>query len=494
MTRRRYKQGVAREQTQFLPRSVDEYVAEDNPVRAIDAYVGTLDLAALGFKNTAVGVSRGQPAYPPAALLKLYLYGYLNRVRSSRRLAAECERNLEVIWLVEGLRPKYKAIADFRKDNLRALKAVNRDFVQVCKQLGLFGTELVSLDGSFFRGNVGKKNIYTEERLKKTLERIDQHIAEYLAELEHSDEQETDEPQRSVADLQEKLKQLKERKQAHQGRMEKLKASGEKQLAEVDEDARLLSKRGQSVAGYNVQVAVDSQNKLMLSGDVVQDGNDEGQLAPMAQAAKAELGVEKLEVVADAGYFNAQGIQSCQEAGITPFVPEPDKTNQASLEGRFSREDFTYEPQSDVYRCPNGKILTRSSKQQKQGKTIFMYRSSASACKGCPLRKQCLPKKTPYRNVTRWEHEEVLEAHRQRMAERGRSMMHRRACLSEHPFGTLKVWLGWTHFLLRGLEKVRTEFNLLMLSYNFKRVLRIVGLAEFRAFCLQRVEKPGLGC
>lgn len=487
MTRRRYKQGIARGQTQFLPRSVDEYVAEDNPVRAIDAYVGTLDLAALGFKNSVGGVGRGQPAYPPGALLKLYLYGYLNRVRSSRRLASECERNLEVIWLVEGLCPKYKAIADFRKNNLSGLKAVNRDFVQVCKQLQLFGAELVSLDGSFFRGNVGKKNIYTEERLKKTLERIDQHIAEYLVELEHADEQEVDAPRQSVADLQEKLKQLQERKQVNRERMEKLEAGGEKQLAEVDEDARLLSKRGQSVAGYNVQTAVDSLNKLILTSEVVQDGNDEGQLAPMAQAAKAELGVEALEVVADAGYFNAQGIQSCQEAGITPFVPEPDKTSQAGLEGRFTRNDFTYDPQSDVYRCPDGKLLPRAGKQEKRGKTIFMYRSSASACAVCPLREQCLPKKSAHRTVSRWEHEEVIGAHRRRMAERGRSMLRQRACLSEHPFGTLKVWLGWTHFLLRGLEKVRAEFSLLALCYNFKRALRIIGIAEFRDFCLQRV-------
>jgi transposase len=474
MSKRRYKEGIDRQQSYLLPPKLDEYVSEDNPVRVIDVYVDSLDLEGLGFKNTAGELSAGQPAFPPKALLKLYLYGYLHRVRSSRRLEQECQRNLEVIWLMEGLRPGYKTIADFRKDNLEALKAVNRDFVQLCKELDLFGGELVSLDGSFFRGNVGKKRIFTEQRLKKGLEQIEKHISKYLQALDQSDAEEA-EPGRTdpKPDLQEKLAQLRERQREQQLRLLKLQASGEKQLAEVDEDARLLHKNGQTVAGYNVEAAVDAKNKLFVVAEATQEGNDEQQLEPLAKAAKAELERKQLEpeeeeaqtepesqpfaVTADAGFFNAQQIKNCVEAGIIPYVPEPEKTNQASLQGRFVRDDFSYCADTNSYTCPAGEELR--------------YKKTHT---------------TPYRQVTRWEHEDVIDAHRQRMAEKGREMMHQRACLSEHPFGTLKLSSGWTHFLLRGLNKVQAELSLMMWSYNFKRVLNILGLEALRTYCLQR--------
>lgn len=427
----------------------------------------------------------GQPAYEPKIHLKLYLYGYLNRTRSSRRLEAECYRNLEVIWLVQGQRPSYKTIADFRKDNLEALKAVNRDFVGVCQELELFGAELVGIDGSFMRGNVSKENIFTAERLKRSLGYIDADIRKYLEELEHTDQQEeggaASDPQ-----LAEKLEKLRARKQHRTEQLKQLEESGETQIAEVDEDARLLNKRGGTVAGYNVQIAVDSKNKLLVTGEVVQDGNDEQQLAPMSQAAKAVLGVEKLETTEDLGYFNAVQIKECIEKGITPYVPEPDKQAQTRQAGRFVRNDFTYDAEANLYRCPNGQELHYSTTHQKGGKWILFYRSSAPVCAQCPLRSQCLPKKNPYRRVTRWEHEAVIEKHRERMAEKGAEMLRQRASICEHPFGTLKLWCGWTHFLLRGLKKVRAEFSLLMLAYNFKRVLSLQDLAAFRAYCLGR--------
>jgi transposase len=487
MTRRRYKTGIDRQQGFLLPASVEEYVSEENPVRAIDAYIESLDLGSLGFTNTRGELTAGQPSFPPQALLKLYLYGYLHRVRSSRQLEQECQRNLEVIWLMQGLRPVYKTIANFRKDNLKGIQAVNRDFVQLCKDLDLFGRELVAIDGSFFRGNVGKKSIYTEDHLKKTLKKIEQHIDGYLHEMEEADAAEAEQESAEKGQLQEKLAQLKERQQAYQERLQKLQASGEKQLAEVDEDARLLSKKGSGmIAGYNVQTVVDEKHKLIVTAEVTQEANDQRQLEPMALEAKAVLEVEELKAATDGGYFNAVQIKNCLDAKITPYVPEPDKTAQVRQQGRFGREAFSYQPDNDTFLCPAGKVLKYKTTHLKGEKKMRKYASQAKVCAQCPLKDQCLPPKTPYRQLARWEHEAVIESHRERMHQEGREMMATRACLAEHPFGTLKRWCGSSHFLLRGLAKVRAEMNLLMFAYNFKRVLHILGQEGFRKVCLQR--------
>jgi len=485
MEKRQHKQGIQRKQGYLLPPSIEEYVGEDNAVRAIDSYVDSLDVEKLGFKNAGGERKAGQPAYHPKMLLKLYLYGYLNRVRSSRRLAMECQRNLEVIWLVEGQRPSHQTIADFRADNLAALKQVTKDFVQVCKELDLFGAELVAIDGSFMRGNVGKDSIYTANRLKRALAHLEADIAAYLQELAEADQQECAR-QPKEGELAKKLEQLRQRQQKRQGQLTELEASSGTQIAEVDADARLLNKGSGTVAGYNVQVAVDSQHSLIVVAEAVQDGNDEQQLAPMGEKAKAVLGVETLTTVQDAGYFNVQQIKDCEDQGITPYVPEPDRQAQTRAEERLGREDFPYDAQANVYRCPQGQELKFSTTQRKGQKVIHLYRSSLPVCAACPLKGQCLPKKTAYRTLSRWEHEDRLEAHRQRMVKDGPEKMRQRAATVEHIFGTLKQWCGWTHFLLRGLEKVQAELSLLMLAYNFKRVLTILGLPAFRAYCLAR--------
>lgn len=487
MTKRKYKEGIDRNQEMLLPPRVEEYVAEDNPVRAIDIYVDSIDLAELGFHHTGEGLTPGQPAYPPGALLKLYLYGYLNHVRSSRRLEKETQRNLEVIWLMRGLRPSYKTIADFRKDNLKALQEVNKDFLQVCKELGLFGGELVGIDGSYFQGNVSKGSIYTEKRLQKALEKLEKQIENYLEEMDKTDAEEADQ-EGDDQSMEEKLATLKKRQQKHQERLEKLAESGEGQLAEVDEDARLLSKNGQSVAGYNVQLAVDEKHKLLVACEVTNDGNDLKQLEPMAKKAKQVLEVETLEAVADTGYFNAQHIKACLEAGITPYVPEQDWQTRTREQGRFSREDFHYHAELDGYECPAGQLLKRKRTWNKDGKLMFGYASQASICAQCSQKATCLPAKTPYRQIYRWEHEQIVEAHRERMTQQGGEKMRQRAALAEHPFGTLKQWCGGAHFLLRSKEKASTEMALLMLSYNLIRVLNILGLETFRAHCLLRAK------
>lgn len=485
MGQRQYKQGIQREQGYLLPPSIEEYVDAENPVRAIDAYVESLDLEKLGFENKQGEESRGQPAYPPEGLLKLYLYGYLHRVRSSRRLEAECQRNLEAIWLMEGLRPGYKTIADFRKNNLKALKKVNQDFVQVCKELDLFGKELVGIDGSFFRGNVSKGRIYTADRLKRALKHIEEDIASYLKEMEQKDQEEEHGAEKKV-EMAEKLAQLRARQEKRQAQLKQIESGEKDQIAEVDEDARLLRKDGSgTIAGYNVQTAVDQKHRLIVVAEAVQDRCDANQAAPMGQAAKAVLEVEQLTTVQDTGYYNSQQIKACLEQKITPYIPEPER-DLIQKDGRFSRTAFHYDGQSDRYICPAGKELKPGKLGLRGGRRTRNFHSSVPICAQCALKKQCLAEKSPFRRIERWEYEEILEVHRQRMATEGKEKMRLRAALCEHPFGTLKQWCGWTHFLMRGLEKVRAELSLLMLAYNFKRVLTILGLTVFREYCARR--------
>ncbi len=486
---RRYKQGVDRNQTMLLPPSVEEYISPDNPVRAIDAYVQSLDIAALGFRNAELGVSAGQPAYAPQALLKLYLYGYLMRVRSSRLLECETKRNLEVIWLVEGLTPCYKTIADFRKHNAKALTAANRDFVLLCKELDLYGAELVAIDGSFFRGNVAKGSIYTLPRLKRLIGRIEKDIAAYHQALDQADVAGTADCSEQAPALGEKLQALRQRQAHYQGKLTQLTDSGETQYAEVDPDARLLKKSGQTVAGYNVQIVTDSKHKLLVSAEPTEEGNDTGQLAPRATEAKTILAVERLEAVADSGYYNQVGVKQCLEAGITPYVPIPDHHGPLDPEKRLPRDAFTFEEEANRYRCPAGQRLRFARAVEQNGKRLLNYVSDPGVCAQCPMQTRCLSGKTPYREIYRWEHEAIVEAHRRRMQARGGDYLKRRAGLVEHPFGTLKRWCGWTHFLVRGSPKVRGEMNLLMWCYNFKRVLNILGLKRFLEHLKERAKR-----
>jgi len=475
---RRYKAGIEREQGQLLPMRVEDYVSADNPVRVLDAYIDSLDLQALGVTNAAGGVSAGQPAYPPAALLKLYLYGYLMRVRSSRRLEAECYRNLEVMWLLQGLQPCHKTIADFRRDNGEAMQSVHRDFVQLCRELDLYGRELVAIDGSFFGGDAGGKGIHTRDQLIKRLRRIEADIAGYLQALEEADctESGSVEEGDDAEALQEKLAALRARQSREAGRLARLEESGATQVSEVDPDARRLCKNGRAVCGYNVQLAIDGRCRLIVDGAVTNDGNDRDQLQPMAERARSALGAQRFTVVADTGYFNPVQLRACAEAGITPYVPEPGPRGASAGTDRVPRAAFTFEPDADGYRCPQGAFLSRQRVIVRAGHRQIGYASSPAACAHCPIRNTCLPARTPYREIYRSEHEDWLDSdHRPRMADGGRAAMRARAGLAEHPFGTCKRWFGWDHFLVRGLPRVRGELGLLMLAYNFRRVLGLLG-------------------
>jgi len=488
MSERRYKIGANRRQGMLMPPSIEDYVSETNLVRAIDAYVDSLDMTDLGFAYTDAGSELGgQPAYPPAAMLKLYLYGYENKIRSSRMLEREAGRNVELMWLLQGFTPSHTAIANFRKDNLKALKNVNREFVRLCRKLGLFGREEVSIDGTFIRGNASKASIHSQEKLERQQSKLGQEIEKiekYFTELEKNDRSERDKPSEDPQ-LGQKLEKLKEHQAKTKACLEKLAESGATQVSETDGDARLLKKNGQVVAGFNVQIAVDKKHKLICAHDVVNDGNDTQQLAPMAEKAKAVLEVETLKANADAGYANVQQIKECLDNGITPYVPLPDKNAQTRAEGRFERAEFSYNKESDCYQCPAGNMLKRSGSQKKGNKQSYKYAAKASVCKACPLAEKCLPEKTGYRQIYRWEYEEIIEQHRQRMIKSGRAQMLTRGSCAEHPFGTLKESLGWRQFLMRGLDKVRAEMDLQVLSYNFKRVLNILGITAFK-FCLKQ--------
>jgi transposase len=492
MMDRPFKSGQHREQMSLLPPRIEDYVGRDNPVRAIEAYVRSLDLVALGFRHADHDGGAGQPPYDPADLLKLYLYGYLNQIRSSRRLEREVVRNVELMWLLPGLTPGYRTIGNFRRDNVVALQAANRDFVLLLRALDLLGGAMVAIDGAFFHGDASKASIVTGKRLAEQLAAVERDIAAYGAALDANDAAEaarSPAEARPNEDVAARLAALLAKRAARQADLARLAASGETQLSRTDRDARLLSKTGQSVAGYNAQIAVDDKHKLIVASAVVNDGNDTGQLDAMALAAKQALAAETLTAVADAGYFNGETLKVCEENGIEAFVPEPRRGRQPGAAGRFGIAAFGYDAAADAYRCPAGERLRPmpGRKRDAAGKLRIRYASRRSACRACPLRPRCLGAKADRRVIERWEHEDVLDRHRARMAQAAaEATMRRRKALAEHPFGTLKCRAGYRHFLLRGFEKVRGEWGLMVLCYNFSRVLSIIGLDRFIAYLAAR--------
>ncbi len=468
-----YIEGADRQQGWLLPERLEDYVSEDNPVRFLDAFVDSLDLAALGFQR-AILSDTGRHPYQPGDLLRLYLYGYLNRLRSSRRLEREAQRNIELLWLLRQLRPDFKTIADFRKDNLQPLRGVCREFTLLCRKLELFGGELVAIDGSKFRAVNSKRRNFSATKLRSTLAEIDAKIDGYLQQLNAADAIEPDTTRPSAAQLQAKIAQLKQRRHQNAERLEQLQANGQPQVSLTDPDARSM-KVGQSTeVCYNVQTAVDAKHKLIVEHQVTNAVTDMGQLTPMAVQAKQTLGVERLEVVADMGYYWGAQVKECVEAGITAYIPKA-LTSANTQQGLFGKERFRYDVGPDCYRCPAGQELTYRSSSFELGRAIRYYRAPLSVCRACVLKARCTRNKEA-RRLSRWEHEALLEQMQQRVLARPEKMKQRKA-LAEHPFGTLKRGMDAGYFLLRGLEKVRTEMSLTVLAYNLKRAINILGVA-----------------
>ena len=465
-----YIEGHAREQALLLPASIDNFVAADNPVRFIDAFVDDLDLCEAGFHRSRPRAT-GRPGYDPGDMLKLYLYGYLNRVRSSRRLEAEAMRNLELIWLLRGLRPDYKTIADFRRDNRAAFKAVFRAFVLLCRKLDLFGRELLAVDGTRLKAVNSRSRNFSRERLATYLAAADARLERYLVELDGIDRGEDGAGTGRGDTLATKIARLREQRQASAALLGQLQDSGEGQISLTDPDARAMVAHGKVTIGYNAQVAVDAKHSLIAEQHVTNACNDMGLLASTAGAAKEALGVERINAVADMGYHKGEDIEACEAAGITPYIPRPHRGVNVS-NGLYPKELFRYDPAADAYHCPGGQILDTRHSSITRGHVTVQY-SSPAACAGCQMKALCTTGR--WRRVNRWEKEEIIERMAERLAKRPDLLVTRRSTV-EHPFGTIKQSMNQGAFLMRGLEKVRAEFSLTALAYNIRRAITLIGV------------------
>ena len=469
---KRFVEVVDRSQGSLFPEQLEDWISEDNAVRVIDVFVDELDLGGLGFGRVAPRAT-GRPGYHPSVLLKLYIYGYLNRVQSSRRLEREAGRNVEVMWLTGRLVPDHKTIADFRKDNGGAIRKVCAQFVALCRQLDLLADGSVAIDGAKFKAvNTRDKN-FTRAKMKRRLEQIEESVERYLHQLDSADRQEPSLARTTkTARLKDKISTLKEEMQRLAKLEVRMLATPDQQISLTDPDARSMatSGRGSGMVGYNVQAAVDIKHHLIVAHEVTNVGTDRAQLFSMAKQTKAALETEALDVVADRGYFNSKEILACDEAGVTVTLPKP-LTSNSMAKGRFVKQDFRYVAEEDVYLCPAGERLVYHYTNVEKGLTLHRYWTTA--CRGCPIKDRCTTGKE--RRITRWEHEDVLEAVQRRLDEHAEKMRQRRETV-EHPFGTIKSWMGSTHFQMRTLKRVGTEMALHVLAYNLKRVMNILGI------------------
>jgi transposase len=469
---KRFVEGDDRKQFALLPECVDDYIGQDNPVRIVDVFVDELDLTTLGFNGTRPAVT-GRPAYHPGVMLKIYVYGYLNRVPSSRRIERECQRNIELMWLTGRLAPDFKTIADFRRDNGAAIRNVCRRFVELCRGLKLLSGDMVAIDGSKFKAVNSRDKNYTAAKIAKRQQQIEESVQRYLDAIESADrtspigfDVKTVRLYEKIASLRQKMRDLAQVKK-------QLQKQPDRQLSMTDPDARSMatSGRGSGIVGYNVQAAVDAKHHLIVEHEVTNVGNDHGQLSRMALSAKSAMGKTKLKVLADRGYFSGPEIRACDLNDISAYVPKP-LTSASRKKGLFTKADFVYMAKSDLYRCPAGERAIHRFTTVEHDMNLRVY--WPSACPRCHLKERCTP--SDYRRIRRWEHENTLEAMQRRLDRKPDAMTIRRSTV-EHVFGTLKHWMGPAHFLTRTLGRVSTEMSLQVLAYNLKRVMNILGVA-----------------
>jgi len=474
---KRFIEGSDRSQISLFPERLEDYVADDNPVRVVDGFVDQLDLSGLSFRQVDPSVT-GRPGYYRSDLLKLHIYGYLNRVQSSRRLEREAARNVEVMWLIGRLVPDHKTIADFRKDNGRGIRKACVQFVTLCRQFGLLANASVAIDGAKFKAvNTRDKN-FTKGKLKRRVAQIEDSVARYLGQLDSADRQEASLARTTkIEHLNDKIAKLKEEMERLAEVEKEMLSRPEQQISETDPDARSMatSGRGSGMVGYNVQTAVDIEHHLIVAHEVMNVGTDKSLLSHMAKRTKAALETDALEVVADRGYYKSDEILNCHEAGITVTLPKPQTSNNKA-KGLFVKPDFVYLADEDVYRCPAGERLAYRFTCEERG--LMLRRYWSDACPDCAIKDQCTPGKQ--RRITRWEHEEVLDAVQRRLDAHPEKMRQRRETV-EHPFGTIKSWMGYTHFQMKTLKHVGTEMALHVLAYNLKRVINIIGVAPLIA-------------
>jgi transposase len=474
---RRFVEGTDRGQRTLFPESLEDWIREDNPVRVVDVFVEELDLAGLGFGGVAPEVT-GRPSYHPSVLLKLYIYGYLNRVQSSRRLEHEAGRNVEVMWLTGRLVPDHKTIADFRKDNGAAIRKVCAQFIALCRAMGLLTQASVAIDGSKFKAVNNRDKNFTRAKMERRMAQIEESVARYLEQLDTADRQEPSEAlQTKTNRLKEKIETLKQQMRRLERLEVEMLATPDQQISLTDPDARSMatSGRGSGVVGYNVQVAVDTKSHLIVTHEVTNVGSDRSQLAQVAMAAKATLDVAKLDAVADRGYFNGEEIKACEEAGVTVTLPKP-MTSSSKTDGRFGKQDFRFVAAEDVYICPAGEKLAYHYTTEEKG--LVLHRYWTNACQSCAIKRSCTTGKQ--RRITRWEHEQIIDAVQRRLDEHPERMRQRRETV-EHPFGTIKARMGATHFLMKTLPRVAAEMALHVLAYNLTRVMNIIGTQPLAA-------------
>ena len=468
----RFAEGVNRQQVELLPTILDDYVDEDNQVRVIDVFVDELDLAALGFERVQPA-STGRPGYSPGCMLKLYLYGYVNQVQSSRRLEREARRSTELMWLTGKLAPDFKTIADFRRDNGEAIRSACSAFVAICRGLGLLSGGVVAVDGSRFKAvNTRDKN-FTSGAVRRRIEQAEASIARYLQALDTADRQEGETAELRGSRIKDRLASLRRQVRELQAVEADLATAPDGQISLTDPDARAMATNGKGtgMVGYNLQAVVDAQHHLIVAHEVTNQGHDRSQLANMTRQAKAATGSEDLRVLADRGYFSGEEILACEQAGAVPYVPKP-LTSGAKAQGRFGKADFVYLPDEDAYRCPAGQTLPWHMATLEHGMTLHRYWDRAS-CGACAIKGRCTTSKE--RRITRWEHEAVIDAMQHRLDREPHAMRTRRQTV-EHVFGTLKAWMGATHFKTRRLKNVAAEMSLQVLAYNLKRVIAILGV------------------
>jgi transposase len=467
----RFIDGEDRLQRTLLPNSLEDYVDPENPVRVIDIFIDELDLAVLGFSGTTPAAT-GRPAYHPSTMLKIYLYGYLNRVQSSRRLEREAQRNIELMWLTGRLAPDFKTIADFRKDNGAAIRAVCGQFIELCRRLKLFTHAVVAIDGSKFKAVNNRDQNYTVAKVTGRMEQVNASITRYLRALDRADREESDIAEAKSIRLKEKIAGLRQQMQALKVMEQAVQDAPDQQVSLTDPDARSMATSGKGTAtvGYNVQIAVDTEHHLIVAHEVINQGYDRHQLAPMALKAQRATGCEQITALADRGYFNGDQVLSCEGTGVAPVVPKT-RTSGNTKRGLFTGQDFIYDAEKDHYTCPAGQHLTRGRVRSDRSGDIDHYRH-LTACFTCPLKPRCTTEKV--KRIKRWKHEGVLDVMQDRLDRMPDAMGVRRQTV-EHPFGTLKAWMGATHFLTRTLDKVRTEMSLHVLAYNLKRMISILG-------------------
>ena len=482
---KRFIEGENRFQSTLFPESLEDYIADDNPVRVIDVFVDGLDLKQLGFERAEPSAT-GRPAYEPAVMLKIYVYGYLNRLNTTRVLEQETHRNVDLIWLTGRLMPDHKTIGEFRRNNRKAIRRVCAEFVGICRGLKLFESVIVAIDGSKFKAVNSRDKNFTRKSIKRRMKRLQEHIDRYLTILDEADKREPEETKYTAEELAEKIASMKEQMGRLQVIEEQVQAHPDKQVSLTDPDARSMAKAGGgSTVGYNVQTAVDSESHLIVAHEVTNATTDRRQLAAMAAKAKAALGEEtaaaateagqsqeELTVVADAGYYKGEEIVECYEAGIKALVPKVD-TSGSKAKGWYSKANFRYDAERNEYICPAGQRLTYRFDSVEHDQRLWVYMTYQ--CSSCPLQAKCTTSNA--KRIKRWEKEHILEAAEAELKKQPNAMRQRKK-LVEHPYGTIKHSMGATHFVMKRLPNVRAEMSLHVLAYNLRRVINILGVPK----------------